>query len=182
MQFTTSLFIAVTALLSTVSAANVIHFQNQDATKRTIIFTHNPGMEDIPDLTISGLNTVKNVTFPDSWTGNFFSVSEGSANTPGMLGEVMFNGFAGATYFDVSAIVNPDDGDGVKILKPLSTDEPLSGCQSFPCANAYNKPDDIATLSTDDTELICLLGTVPASKRSMRQKRFTHDFVTDHAL
>jgi len=178
MQFTSTLVLAATALASVVSAANVVHFHNQDSTTRTIYFTHNPGMEDIPNLTISGLNTIKNVTFPTGWTGNWYSVSKGKANVPGMLGEVMFDGFAGATYFDISAIVNPDDAEGVKILKPLSSDSPLSGCQTFPCSNAYNLPDDIATLSTPDSELICLLGTVTSSKRSTREKRFDHEFVT----
>jgi len=175
MQFSKLL---LASFASIASASNVIHFQNQDSITRTLYFFHNPGMADIPDLTISGLNTIESVTFPAGWTGNFYSVSEGAANIPGMLGEVMFGGFAGATYFDVSAIVNPNDGNGVKILKPLSQDLPLSGCQTFPCANAYNQPDDIATLSTTDTELICLLGNVVNSKRSMRQKRVDHEFVT----
>jgi len=135
-------------------------------------------MEDIPELTISGLNTMENVTFPYGWTGNVFSVSEGAPMVPGMLAEVMFNGYNDATYFDVSAIVSPDDHDGIKIMKPLSQDTPLSGCQTFPCDNAYNKPDDIATLSTPDSELIVFLGNIVNSKRSMRQKRVNHEFVT----
>lgn len=178
MQFASTLLVAASALVASVSAANVVHFHNQDSTSRTIYFFHNPGMADIESLSISGLNTIESVTFPDTWTGNFYSVSDGAANVTGMLGEVMFGGYAGATYFDVSAIVNPLDAAGVKILKPMSSDTPLSGCQAFPCSNAYNQPDDIATLATDDTELICLLGTVSNSKRANRQKRFDHDFVS----
>ncbi|RDW88223.1 hypothetical protein BP6252_00255 [Coleophoma cylindrospora] len=178
MQFTSTLLFAASALVASVSAANVVHFHNQDSTTRTIYFANNPGMENIEAVTISGLNTIKNVTFPEGWTGNWYSVSEGAANVTGMLGEVMFGGYGGATFFDISAIVNPDDDQGVKILKPLSADTPLSGCQTFPCSNAYNQPDDIATLATDDTELICLLGTLTSSKRSTRQKRFDHEFVT----
>lgn len=178
MQFINTLLFTATALVSLASASNVVHFHNQDSTTRTIYFTANAGLEEIAPLTISGLNTIENVTFPTGWIGNWYSVSEGAANVTGMLGEVLFNGYAGATYFDVSAIVNPDDHDGVKIIKPLSSDTPLSGCQTSPCSNEYNEADDVATLSTTDTELICLLGTLTESKRATRQKRFDHEFVT----
>ncbi|KAH9224197.1 hypothetical protein DL95DRAFT_271296, partial [Leptodontidium sp. 2 PMI_412] len=149
---------AATAL-ATLASAGSVHFVNQDNTLRTIIFTPNAGLEAIPDLVIPGSETA-NQTFPTGWIGNWYSVSEGEANVPGMLGEVRFDGFAGATYFDVSAIVNPDDVNGVKEIFPLHSSIPISGCQTFPCNNAYNKWDDIATLSTDGSELVCLLGTV----------------------
>lgn len=82
-----------------------------------------------------------------------------------MLGEVRWDGFSGENYFDVSAIVNPNDHDGVKMLYPKSSKTPLSGCQTFPCSNAYNLPDDIQTLSTPETELECLIGTKSGAKR-----------------
>ncbi|TVY51927.1 hypothetical protein LSUE1_G010296, partial [Lachnellula suecica] len=142
-----------------------------DSTTRTIYFTANEGLESYDALTVEGLSSA-NQTFADSWIGNWYSVSEGADNVPGMLGEVTFGGFAGATYFDVSAIVNPDDNNGVKQIFPKNQDTPVSGCQTFPCLNAYNKADDIATLSTDETALVCLLGTLSNDRR--RGHRHTH--------
>ncbi len=163
--------------LASLVAANSIHFVNQDSTERTIYFFANLGLEDIPELVIAGSGTA-NQTFPDSWIGNFYSVSKGNDNVPGMLGEVRFNGYAGATYFDVSAIVNPSDTEGVKMLFPKNSNTPVSGCQTFPCANAYNKWDDIATLSTDDEELICLLGNLSNQRRRTIVARMSREFVT----
>jgi len=169
MRFSTaSAFAALCAL----AAANTVEFINQDSTTRTIVFTANEGLEAIPSLKITGLAT-GTATFPADWQGNFFSVSEGSAATPGMLGEVMFGGYAGATYFDVSAIVDPNDIHGVKEIYPKESKTPLSGCQSFPCANAYNQPDDIQTLSTTETDLVCLIGT-----KTNNVRRHPRDFVT----
>jgi hypothetical protein len=179
MQFTHLALVAASLLSSVVSATNVIHFINQDSKTRTIVFTANEGLAEIEPLTISGLNSVANVTFPAGWTGNAFSVTKGAPYVPGMLAEVMFGGFDGATYFDVSAIVNPNDNDGIKILKPLSSDTPLSGCQTYPgCDNAYNAWDDVATESTDDTELVCLVGTAASDKKLRRATRVDHEFVT----
>lgn len=175
MQFFKALF-AATALASA-AAAGTVHFVNQDSTERTIIFTPNLGLEAIPKLTIAGSQTA-NQTFPTGWIGNWYSVSAGAADTPGMLGEVRFDGFAGATYFDVSAIVNPNDTEGVKMIFPKNSNTPVSGCQSFPCTNAYNKWDDIATLSTDDSELICLLGNLSNSRRRGMVAKMSRDFVT----
>ena len=83
-----------------------------------------------------------------------------------------------ATYFDVSAIVNPDDNNGVKMIFPLHSSTPVSGCQTFPCSNAYNKWDDIATLSTDGRDLVCLLGTVSNERRRGLVARMSREFVT----
>lgn len=159
MHFTNALFFAASAL-----ALNAVHFVNQDDTERTIIFTAQVPLQKIPALVIPGQGTAM-ATFPDEWIGNWYSVSAGKTDVPGMLGEVRFGGFAGHTYFDVSAIVNPQDTEGVKMVMPKNHDLPVSGCQSFPCSNAYNKWDDIATLSTEDTELICLLGNLNNQRR-----------------
>ncbi|KAH6720491.1 hypothetical protein BKA61DRAFT_235764 [Leptodontidium sp. MPI-SDFR-AT-0119] len=175
MQFFSTIFAAT--VLATLASAGSVHFVNQDNTLRTIIFTPNAGLEAIPDLVIPGSETA-NQTFPTGWIGNWYSVSEGEANVPGMLGEVRFDGFAGATYFDVSAIVNPDDINGVKEIFPLHSSIPVSGCQTFPCNNAYNKWDDIATLSTDGSELVCLLGTVSNERRRGLVAKMSRDFVT----
>lgn len=171
MQFLNTIFFAASAL-----AINAVHFVNQDATARTIIFTAQAPLQAIDQLVIPASGTGV-AEFPDEWIGNWYSVSDGQANIPGMLGEVRFGGFAGHTYFDVSAIVNPGDNDGVKMIMPKNHDEPLSGCQSFPCANAYNKWDDIATLSTPDTELICLLGSLSNTRRRSLA-RLPREFVT----
>jgi hypothetical protein len=175
MQFFGTLFAA--SALATLAAAGSVHFVNQDSTQRTIYFTQNEGLESIDELVVEGLTTA-NQTFPTGWIGNFYSVSDGASNVPGMLGEVRFDGYAGATYFDVSAIVNPNDTNGVKELFPLNSNTPVSGCQRFPCINAYNKWDDVATLSTDSDELVCLLGTASTDRRRGAVAKMSRDFVT----
>jgi hypothetical protein len=177
MQFFSAVLFAASALATLAAAENVLHFVNQDSTTRTVIFTAQAGLEEIPDLVVEGLGTA-NQTMPDSWIGNLYSVSEGAANVPGMLAEFRFNGFAGATYFDVSAIVNPNDNEGVKMVFPKNSDKPVSGCQTFPCTNAYNKWDDVATLSTDDSELVVLLGTLSSERRRGLVARMPREFVT----
>jgi hypothetical protein len=174
MYFTRALF-AATALFSLAAAINTVEFVNQDTTTRHIVFTAQEGLAPIETLVLHGLKT-RNVTFPDAWIGNWYSYNQGAANVPGMLGEVRWNGFAGANYFDVSAIVNPDDTEGVKMIFPKNRNEPLSGCQTFPCANAYNQPDDVATLSTDDLTLVCLVGNLSNQRRRVRA-RMPHDLV-----
>jgi len=175
MQFFSSIFAAFA--LATLTSAGSVHFVNQDNTQRTIIFTQNAGLESIPELVIAGMATA-NQTFPTGWTGNWFSVSEGKERVPGMLGEVRFDGFAGASYFDVSAIVNPDDSEGVKMIFPLHSSIPVSGCQTFPCSNAYNKWDDVATLSSDGSELVCLLGNISNERKRGVVARMPREYVT----
>jgi len=177
MQFFSTVLLAASALATLAAADNVLHFVNQDSTTRTVVFTAQAGLEEIPDLVIEGLGTA-NQTMPDSWIGNLFSVNEGAATVPGMLAEFRFNGFAGATYFDVSAIVNPGDTEGVKMVFPKNSNTPVSGCQTFPCSNAYNKWDDVATLSTDDSELIILLGNLSSERRRGLVARMPREFVT----
>lgn len=162
MQFTSALF-AATALFA-LASANTVEFINQDSTTRNVVFTAQEGLPTIDNIVVQGLSTA-NVTFPDSWIGNWYSYNEGAPNVPGMLGEVRWNGFANSNYFDVSAIVNPLDTEGVKMIFPKNANEPVSGCQTFPCSNAYNQPNDIATLSTTDDTLVCLLGTLSSTRR-----------------
>jgi hypothetical protein len=178
MQFLSTVLFAASALASLAAAQeNILHFVNQDSTTRTIIFTAQAGLEEIPSLVIPGLGTA-NQTMPNSWIGNCYSVSEGAPNVPGMLAEFRFNGYAGACYFDVSAIVNPNDTEGVKMILPKNSDTPVSGCQTFPCSNAYNKWDDVATLSTPDSELVVLLGTLSNARRRGLVARMPREFVT----
>jgi len=160
------------AALATLAAADSIEFCNQDSTTRTIVFTANLGLPEIASVTIAGL-TNQTVPVPIGWIGNFYSVSEGAPFTPGMLGEVTFGGFVGDTFFDVSAIVNPDDVNGVKELFPKVSQTPMSGCPTFPCPNAYYQPDDNKqSLSTPESDLVCLLGTPPAAKVRRHPRHF----------
>lgn len=155
--------IAAAALAS----ANSITFQNQDATQRTVIFTPSAGLPQIEPVVITGFGEAK-VEFPNSWIGNAYSVSEGAPNVPGMLAEVTFQGWNDLTYFDVSAIVNPNDHEGVKEMYPMSEIEvaekvSISGCALFPCDKAYYHPDDIQTVTTVEEDFICTLGNPPTN-------------------
>lgn len=173
MQFFSSLFLAFASL----AAAGTVHFVNQDNIQRTVVFTEQVGLQTYANLVIPPLGTAAQ-EFATGWIGNWYAVPDGSPlEVPGMLGEVRFDGFAGATYFDVSAIVNPNDVDNVKMILPKNSDAPISGCQSFPCSNAYNQPNDIATLSTTDSELICLLGNLSNDRKRGLVARMRHEFV-----
>lgn len=166
MQFINTLLAAAIVLFS-LASANSVTFVNQDATLRTIIFTAQDGLEALQDLEVQGYASATQ-DFPDSWIGNWYSVSEGAENVPGMLGEVTFGGYSSGTFFDISAIVNPDDNGGVKELFPKNSNLPMSGCQTFPCDNAYKTWDDVETMSTDETDLVCLIGNLNSErKRSM---------------
>ncbi len=86
-------FIKLATLLSgaaLAAAANTITFVSQDATDRTIYFTSNPGSASVASAVVPGLQSVT-VNIPGGWQGNFYSVSAGKPNIPGMLGEVAFN-------------------------------------------------------------------------------------------
>ncbi|KAI8630340.1 hypothetical protein F5Y19DRAFT_60509 [Xylariaceae sp. FL1651] len=158
-------FTAFAATAVALASANSITFVNQDATQRTIIFTANAGLQAIEPVVIAGNDQAK-VDFPESWIGNAYSVSDGAPNVPGMLAEVTFQGWMGLTYFDVSAIVNPNDLNGVKELFPASEKAvqekvAVSGCALFPCPKVYYHPDDIQTVTSLETDLICTLGNPP---------------------
>jgi len=188
MQFINTILLAATALASIVSAQNIVQFVNQDSVDKTIIFTANAGLVAIAPLSLPGLTTLKQ-EFPTGWLGNFYSVAAGAQNVPGMLGEVAFQGFAGATYFDVSSIVNPNDTEGVKQLYPLTEElktksDAVSGCNiaygtsTTECTSQYNAPDDVATVSTPLTSLVCLVGTEASAKATRRSRVFARDYVT----
>jgi hypothetical protein len=168
-------FFTLATLLSTVAvaaAANTVTFLSQDSIKRTIYFTSNPGSSNIDSVVVPGGESVV-VNIPQKWQGNWYSVSEGKPNVPGMLGEVAFNSWGGITFFDVSAIVDPNDKNGVKKIYPASTTKTsltstlvTSGCDDYPCNNAYYLPDDVQTKATHETDLICTLGTASTAARS----------------
>lgn len=162
-----------TTLLSTLLAtatltlANSVSFRSQDSTSRTIIFTPSLPSAQKPEgsppkdnLVVPG-NAEVTIDFADGWEGMWFSVSEGVSLenvTPGMLGEVTFNGNGGRTFYDVSAIDGPGDHVGVKQLWPKTEEGKKSGCEVFPCNTVYYHPDDVQTQVTTDHDLICTLG------------------------
>jgi hypothetical protein len=156
MQFTTS----VLALLASaaVSSAASVTFWTLDNIERTIYFTGNPGSAPIDPVTVNNAQQTT-VQFPDAWVGNYYAVQAGQANVPGMLGEVQFGGWNGMTYFDVSAIVTPGDHDNVKQMWPAGSKTPMSGCEVFPCNNAYYLPDDVQTKVTQEVDLVQTLGS-----------------------
>lgn len=159
-------------------AANTVTFLSLDDTKRTVFFTPTKGHSELDSITVSGgANVTKD--FPQEWIGNWHAVAEGVTNTgEGMLGEVTFQGWLGKTYFDVSAIVIPEDKDNVKEMWPLEAEYPTSGCDTFPCDNAYYEWDDVQTKVTEETDLVCTLGegSSPLSSRDAPEA-FSHKYV-----
>ncbi|KAF5663570.1 Dnase [Fusarium denticulatum] len=155
MKFATALVGLVAS--ATYAAAASVTFVTLDDKERTIIFTPDPGYEGPESVTVSSAKEVT-VDFPDKYIGNFYAVQKGKADQPGMLGEVTFGGWNGKTYFDVSAIVDPNDKDNVKQMWPKSAATPMSGCETFPCDNCYWLPDDLQTKVTDEVDLITTLG------------------------
>ncbi|KAH6611235.1 dnase1 [Trichoderma cornu-damae] len=151
---------SVAALIASaaLSSATSITFWTLDDVQRTIYFTCNPGQADLEPVTVNSQQNTT-VAFPDTWQGNFYAVQDGAANVPGMLGEIAFSSWNGLTYFDVSAIVDPNDKDNVKQIFPAESYEPMSGCVNFPCNNAYYLPDDVQTKATQECDLICTLGS-----------------------
>ncbi|KAH6984095.1 hypothetical protein EDB80DRAFT_734582 [Ilyonectria destructans] len=146
--------LAIFALpLATVSA-NSVTFWTLDNNVRTLYFTPSLGS---PVTVSSDANTT--VTFPSEYSGNFYAVKQGASQGVGMLGEVMFNGWMGLTYFDVSAIVNPEDRDNIKQMWPAKSLVPVSGCQVFPCDNVYYKANDVQTKTTKEVHLVTTLGS-----------------------
>ncbi|KAF9783607.1 hypothetical protein IL306_008795 [Fusarium sp. DS 682] len=142
---------------ATYAAAASVTFVTLDDKERTIIFTPDPGFEGPESVTVSSAKEVT-VDFPDKYIGNFYAVQKGQENKPGMLGEVTFGGWLGKTYFDVSAIVDPNDKHNVKQMWPKAAATPMSGCESFPCDNCYWLPNDVQTKVTDEVDLITTLG------------------------
>lgn len=176
MQYSLNLAILASATLA--SATNYVTFASMDSTDRTIVWTGTSTIEntDVP--------ASQNVTIevPYGWTGNAYSVSSGkSLGTPGMLAEFAWNSYADATYFDVSAIVDPNDSEGVYQMYPVDTQDPVSGCWSFACANAYYLPDDVQTKATTGNHIVVTLGagSIDNSETAKRDvENFPHDAVT----
>lgn len=164
MQFTKTVLLAAAALASMVAADNTALFVNQDGTTRHVVFTPSPGSSEIQSLTVSGNNQASQ-QFPQGWTGNAYAYDDGQPNIAGILAEFRFNGFGKANFFDVSAIVDPSATEGVMMMYPSDSKQPVSGCLTISCSNQYNQPDDIATLSSTESDFTVLLGSRIKSAR-----------------
>ncbi|KAK4110782.1 DNase1 protein [Canariomyces notabilis] len=147
----------VTGAATLASAASVT-FVSQDNLGRTVNFTRNPGIATPGPVHVPAGGRVR-VEFQHNWEGNGFAVVDGRPVKPGMLMEVSFNQGGGITYFDVSAIVDPNDHDGVHLMYPAGSGTPNSGGVIFPCDNAYYQPDDRQTKATYEQDLIVTLHT-----------------------
>lgn len=170
MQFKT---LAIAALAAAANAANTVTIKSMDNTDRTVVWTPSPGSSAMADTTVAAGQNV-DVSVPTGWTGNFYAYTTGAANTPGMLAEFAFNSWASSTYFDVSAIVNPEDKTGVYQMYPADTKTPVSGCAGFPCSNAYYLPNDIQTKSTTSDHIIVTLGAGPMPITTKREVGENH--------
>lgn len=150
---------AALALAVAAQAQNTMTFVSTDDVDRTIYITPSAGVEGMDPVTVAAGASVA-VNFASGFIGNAYAVIEGQDNVPGMLAEVNFQGWGDMTYFDVSAIVNPNDVDNVHLMYPAaSPNTPVSGCNPFPCNNAYYLPDDVQTKVTDQTSIIVTLGS-----------------------
>jgi len=175
--------VSLLASLASVAQAqnNIVTFRSLDDIDRTVHFTANSGLDQPPSVQVPAGHSV-DVTFPSGWAGNAYAIHNGAPNTPGMLAEITFNAWGGNTFFDVSAIVKPDDKDNISELFPFDEPgTPVSGCAVFPCNDAYYQAQDDQTKSTDQTHLVCTLATngVTASKRNVEDKgvALPRDFV-----
>ena len=152
------LAIIVLAALGPIRAtAGKVTFWTLDDVRRTIYFTANENRWYVDPVTVDSSEKTT-VDFPWGYTGNFYAIPEGKENVPGMLGEIKFNGAEGKTYFDVSAIIDSDDKHNIKQMFPAGSLTPMSGCEVFPCDNAYYLPDDVQTKVTVEDHIITTLG------------------------
>lgn len=174
MQFSTLLSLFGSAAL--VAATNTVTFLSLDDDDRTVYFTPSAGFEEIESVQVSAGDKVT-TEIPTGWIGNWHSITTGKENQPGMLGEVAFQGWNGLTYFDVSAIVDPNDHNGVKEMYPANSQAPTSGCEQFPCDNAYYLWDDVQTKVTGETDLICTLGNGASPLSARDSNSVKRDFV-----
>ncbi|TPX10878.1 uncharacterized protein E0L32_008084 [Thyridium curvatum] len=168
------------AAIASVQATNIVTLKSLDDVDRTVYFTPSAGHAEIAAVQVAAGQSV-DVEIPFQWIGNWHGVQKGQANVPGMLGEVTFDGWGGKNYFDVSAIVNPNDKDNVSEMYPAGQpNTPTSGCKNFPCDNAYYVWDDVQTRVTTQSHLICTLHKNGYAKRDadeVSEEKLSRDFV-----
>ncbi|KAE9373312.1 hypothetical protein N431DRAFT_338531 [Stipitochalara longipes BDJ] len=150
--------VAIAALISQ-AAANTVSFHNLGGDQLTLCFVANAGLSTPGPSSIAPGQWL-DYNLPNGWAGQFHAArpGKGCGDDPFVIGEVTFQGGAGHTYFDVSAVDSCCDNTGVHYLYPASDTGNNSGCVNFPCNNVYNNPSDPQTKSTDDTHLICQVG------------------------
>lgn len=169
---------AALAVAATAQAQNTLTFVSTDNIDRTIYITPSEGVLGMDPVTVAAGATVP-VNFATGFIGNAYAVASGEENVPGMLAEVNFQGWGGSTYFDVSAIVNAADTNNVMLMYPAEAPgTPVSGCNPFPCNNAYYAPNDVQTKVTDQTNIIVTLGggsTNATSKRDVNTAATSHN-------
>lgn len=159
-------------------AGNVATFKSLDTVDRTVKFVPSAGKPSVASIEVAGGGSV-DVDIPNGWQGNAYAYHKGGKdNGGGMLAEFCFNGWNDINYFDVSAIVDPNDVDNISMMWPADDSSNTSGCTSFPCNNVYVLPDDIQTKSTKDSHIIVTMGMNGSKKRSVETpNRFTRSYV-----
>lgn len=178
MQFSKTVLLAAAAFASMVACNpdNTAQFVNQDGTTRHVVFTPSDGSPQVESVTVTGNGQVTQ-QFPQGWTGNAYAYNDGQPNVAGILAEFRFNGFGKANFFDVSAIVDPSATEGVMLMYPSDSKNPVSGCLTISCTNQYNHPDDIATKSSTESDFTVLLGQRIKSARRGINDVVSRDYV-----
>ncbi|CAG8971083.1 hypothetical protein HYALB_00009683 [Hymenoscyphus albidus] len=150
--------IAAMATIASIASANSIIFVSRYTTDRTVCWYSAPGSAIIPQIAVPRKGTVY-VPIPEGWEGAWqTSKSATDCGPVDIRGEVKFNGFEDKSWYDVSAIDNLTNNEGVYWLYPQSGNGVHSGCEKFPCDTSYNRPDDKQTQVTDEKDLICEIG------------------------
>lgn len=156
------------------SAGGQVDWISQDAINRVIHCTPSPGHVALPDISLPAGQTVTQ-SHPQGWKGMCWGVMEGGFNKGfGMLAEFTWNGFEDKTYFDVSAIDDPNDLDNIKMMMPAQGSTPVSGCQNIAvgtCKNMYVEPEDTQTQVTPEKHLLVLVGNLNGGAPASRIKR-----------
>lgn len=154
------------------AAANKVTFISLDSYDRDVYSKHkagcavgDPGCEDLLVLRVPGFAHAA-LELPSTWEGNFYSVPAGTRDKTGMLAEIRVHGFESKSWYDVSALENPNDHDGVKQFWPANDpNAEVSGCITFPCEHAYYHPDDKETQKpTKSDDFYCTLGNADLGK------------------
>ncbi|ESZ93535.1 SchS21 protein [Sclerotinia borealis F-4128] len=169
------------ATTTTAITGHTLSFQNLFPEPRLLIFTPTPSSYIIPPQLIAP-SQILSLSTPH-WNGNFKAVNASTYNAenPGLenhiWGEVCFACWQDITFFDVSAIWNCCDnegvhwmwgydydgdvdveGDGEGIREGVREGE-VSGCETFPCKTVYNKSGDMQTKTTTKNAIWVVLGS-----------------------
>ena len=119
-----------------------------------------------PDGQVCDFTTTKvpasgsvNIYPPQGWIGTIHTVySLHNCHNPRIIAEVTFQGFAGLTYYDVSAVDNCCDNYGIHWILTHSLTATPSCCVASPCSGSYTKPHDVQTKFTGEVDLIIWTG------------------------